>query len=114
MDKFGLFRLCSLLALLAPGCLLETGMLFPRESSSRELKELSGLWNFRADTSLNRKQGFERAWYKSRLSEVNSTEVSCCCCCCCTSYCTNEFDESLSRTGVGKLSDWWATVYCKI
>lgn len=70
MDKFGLFRLCSLLALLAPGCLLETGMLFPRESSSRELKELSGLWNFRADTSLNRKQGFDRAWYKSRLSET--------------------------------------------
>lgn len=68
-----MFRVCCLLALLHPGWLLDAGMLFPRESPSREVKELSGLWSFRADTSPNRKQGFERAWYKSRLSEVNSS-----------------------------------------
>lgn len=45
-------------------------MLYPRESSSRELKELNGLWAFRADRSPNRNQGFERAWYKSRLAET--------------------------------------------
>lgn len=83
MEKFGVFRLCFLLALWERGCQLDTGMLFPRESSSRELKDLSGLWSFRADMSPNRKLGFERAWYKSRLSEVNSTEVCCCCCCTC-------------------------------
>ncbi|XP_071027351.1 beta-glucuronidase-like isoform X2 [Oncorhynchus clarkii lewisi] len=47
----------------------DSGMLFPRESSSREIKELNGLWNFRADHSLNRNLGFEQAWYKSRLAE---------------------------------------------
>ncbi|XP_034033422.1 beta-glucuronidase [Thalassophryne amazonica] len=49
--------------------LLDSGMLFPRESWSRELKELSGLWVFRADLSPNRNQGFEEAWYKRPLSE---------------------------------------------
>ncbi|XP_054899638.1 beta-glucuronidase [Poeciliopsis prolifica] len=48
----------------------DSGLLFPRESSSRELKELSGLWAFRADGSPNRNLGFESAWYKSRLSET--------------------------------------------
>ncbi|XP_070700106.1 beta-glucuronidase [Pempheris klunzingeri] len=63
----GLLRaLCLLAAVCPPG----TGMLFPRESSSRELKELSGLWDFRADKSPNRNQGFDRAWYKSRLAET--------------------------------------------
>ncbi|XP_077596730.1 beta-glucuronidase [Stigmatopora nigra] len=51
-------------------CLAGTGMLFPRESSSREVKDLSGLWSFRADKSPNRNQGFEQAWYKSRLAET--------------------------------------------
>ncbi|XP_077360838.1 beta-glucuronidase [Festucalex cinctus] len=51
-------------------CVMGTGMLFPRESSSREVKDLSGLWSFRADESPNRNQGFEKAWYKSRLAET--------------------------------------------
>ncbi|KAG7279356.1 hypothetical protein CRUP_001264 [Coryphaenoides rupestris] len=45
------------------------GTLFPRETSSRETKELNGLWSFRADLSANRNAGFERAWYKRRLAE---------------------------------------------
>uniref|UniRef100_A0A4W6EPL5 Beta-glucuronidase n=1 Tax=Lates calcarifer TaxID=8187 RepID=A0A4W6EPL5_LATCA len=49
---------------------VDSGMLFPQESSSREVKELNGLWDFRADKSPNRNQGFERAWYKSRLAET--------------------------------------------
>ncbi|XP_062342355.1 beta-glucuronidase [Osmerus eperlanus] len=50
--------------------MLDSGMLFPRESSSREIREINGLWNFRADFSLNRNLGFEQAWYKSRLAET--------------------------------------------
>lgn len=61
-----------LLAVLNAACPLDTGMLFPRESSSREVKELNGLWSFRADASTNRNQGFEKGWYKSRLEEVNN------------------------------------------
>ncbi|KAG7224488.1 hypothetical protein INR49_015012 [Caranx melampygus] len=63
----GALCLCSVFEAV---CLLDSGMLFPRESSSRELKELSGLWSFRADKSPNRNQGFEKAWYKGRLAET--------------------------------------------
>ncbi|XP_071386007.1 beta-glucuronidase isoform X1 [Centroberyx affinis] len=48
----------------------DSGMLFPRESPSREVKELTGLWDFRADLSPSRDLGFQKAWYKSRLAET--------------------------------------------
>ncbi|MEQ2226023.1 hypothetical protein ILYODFUR_023466 [Ilyodon furcidens] len=65
-----MLRVLWLFAALDSVLLSDTGMLFPRESSSREVKELNGLWVFRADRSPNRNQGFERAWYKSRLAET--------------------------------------------
>ena len=46
------------------------GLLYPRESSSREVKELNGLWHFRADYSEDRNEGFEKEWYKQPLSKV--------------------------------------------
>lgn len=46
------------------------GMLFPRESESRQIKDLSGLWSFRADQSQNRNAGFEEKWYEQELSKV--------------------------------------------
>lgn len=49
---------------------VDSGMLFPRESLSREVKELNGLWTFRADLSPNRNQGFEQFWFKRPLAEV--------------------------------------------
>ncbi|XP_059207998.1 beta-glucuronidase [Centropristis striata] len=66
----GLLQLFCLLAVFGSVCPLDSGMLFPRESSSRERKELNGLWSFRADQSPDRNQGFERQWYKSRLAET--------------------------------------------
>ena len=42
-----------------------TGMLFPRESESRQIQDLNGMWNFRADMSVNRNEGFEQQWYAS-------------------------------------------------
>ncbi|KAM3600858.1 uncharacterized protein V6R79_003814 [Siganus canaliculatus] len=65
-----MLRVLCLLTALDVAWLLDTGMLFPRESLSREVKELNGLWHFRADKSPNRNQGFEKAWYKSRLAET--------------------------------------------
>ncbi len=47
------------------------GLLFPRESSNREVKELAGLWHFRADFSPNRNEGLEKNWYKQPLSKVS-------------------------------------------
>ncbi|XP_032389708.1 beta-glucuronidase [Etheostoma spectabile] len=68
--RFYVFRVLCLFAVFEAVCLLDTGMLFPRESSSREVKELNGRWDFRADKSPNRNQGFEKAWYKSPLAET--------------------------------------------
>lgn len=67
-----MIRVLCLLAVLNAVCPLDTGMLFPRESFTREVKELNGLWSFRADVSTTRNEGFEKGWYKSRLTEVNS------------------------------------------
>ncbi|XP_072099527.1 beta-glucuronidase [Mobula birostris] len=44
--------------------------LTPRETPSRELKELGGLWSFRADQSSGRNQGFEEKWYQRPLRET--------------------------------------------
>lgn len=68
-------RLAGTWAVLGPllwgcGLALEGGMLYPRESVSRECKELDGLWKFRADFSENRRQGFEEQWYRTPLREV--------------------------------------------
>ncbi|KAJ8342909.1 hypothetical protein SKAU_G00328370 [Synaphobranchus kaupii] len=45
-------------------------MLYPRESMSREIKELNGLWSFRADFSQNRNSGFEKSWFKRPLAQT--------------------------------------------
>ncbi|XP_016046770.1 beta-glucuronidase isoform X2 [Erinaceus europaeus] len=55
------------------GLALQGGMLYPRESPSRERKELDGLWSFRADFSENRRQGFEQQWYRAPLRESGPT-----------------------------------------
>lgn len=57
------------------GLALKGGMLYPRESASRERKELDGLWSFRADFSDNRRQGFEQQWYRTPLREVRAAGV---------------------------------------
>ena len=46
------------------------GLLYPKESVSREVKELNGLWHFRADYSPSRNAGFVEQWYKQPLSKV--------------------------------------------
>lgn len=72
-----MLRVLWLLAALGPGlCVPGSGMLFPRESSSRELKELNGLWQFRADRSPSRNQGFQEAWYKRPLVEVRHFKLT--------------------------------------
>ncbi|XP_077167880.1 beta-glucuronidase [Paroedura picta] len=54
---------------LAVALALDGGMLFPRESPSRELKELGGLWSFRADWSEQRDAGFVQQWYRQPLRQ---------------------------------------------
>lgn len=46
------------------------GMLQPRDTPSRERKELGGLWSFRADLSPGRDAGFSQRWYRQPLRQV--------------------------------------------
>jgi len=46
------------------------GMLYPRESESRQIQLLDGMWNFRADSSDCRCEGLMQQWYLKQLSEV--------------------------------------------
>jgi beta-glucuronidase len=39
-------------------------MLYPIENSIREIKDLSGLWNFKADKN---NEGFEKGWFEEKL-----------------------------------------------
>ncbi|KAG8122824.1 hypothetical protein E2320_018284 [Naja naja] len=66
------FLLCACCVLLGwcPAGALDSGMLYPRESSSRELKDLSGLWSFRADWSEQRDAGFVEQWYRWPLRQT--------------------------------------------
>ena len=56
------------LVAVAVGC---EGLLYPRESESREVKELNGVWHFRADFSPGRNAGFVEEWYKQPLPDVS-------------------------------------------
>lgn len=42
-------------------------MLYPRESETRQVKSLDGLWDFRADIL---RSGFEEMWYSMPLAQV--------------------------------------------
>ncbi|XP_052798227.1 beta-glucuronidase-like isoform X2 [Mya arenaria] len=45
------------------------GMLYPRDSESRSLRHLDGMWNFRIDDSPTRNLSFEQKWYSEPLDE---------------------------------------------
>ena len=47
-----------------------SGLLYPRESPDREVKELNGFWHFRADYSEDRNAGFSEKWYEKPLAKV--------------------------------------------
>ena len=59
--------------LLAIAMLSELGVssagLYPQESESRIVFDLSGVWNFRVSSSPN--EGFDKRWYMRPLSEVS-------------------------------------------
>lgn len=50
-------------------CCSAAGLLYPRESPSRELKQLGGLWGFRPDWSPQRQQGFQQGWFRKPLRQ---------------------------------------------
>lgn len=46
------------------------GILYPRESETRQLRSLDGLWNFILSPITDPLVGFNQKWYKSELQNV--------------------------------------------
>ncbi|KAK2141385.1 hypothetical protein LSH36_1110g00041 [Paralvinella palmiformis] len=44
--------------------------LYPRPSETRQIQELNGMWNFRADFSPNSDRGFTEKWFRFPLSKT--------------------------------------------
>ncbi|KAK5641520.1 hypothetical protein RI129_010067 [Pyrocoelia pectoralis] len=53
----------------------QEGMLFPRESETREILRLDGIWNFIVSPMLDPLIGFRQYWYKNDLTRVGDFEV---------------------------------------
>lgn len=47
-----------------------TGLLYPRESETREIKSLDGLWNFVKSNQTAPTEGIRDKWYLQDLSKV--------------------------------------------
>ncbi|XP_060522548.1 beta-glucuronidase [Cylas formicarius] len=52
------------------------GILFPRESETRQVVSLDGLWNFIVPNTTNPFVGFEQHWYKKDLRDTSDTDIS--------------------------------------
>ncbi|XP_017090335.2 beta-glucuronidase isoform X1 [Drosophila bipectinata] len=49
------------------------GMLYPRESETREVRSLDGIWNFVRSDPANPTQGIRDKWFENDLSKIQST-----------------------------------------
>ncbi|XP_011404336.1 PREDICTED: beta-glucuronidase-like [Amphimedon queenslandica] len=49
------------------------GLLYPKDSSSRLVKDLDGIWHFRIDRSELRDEGFKEKWYSQALQSTGKT-----------------------------------------
>lgn len=49
-----------------------TGILYPKDSESREVKSLDGIWKFRVDgENGDAENGFKESWYNNPLDQVD-------------------------------------------
>lgn len=48
----------------------KTGILFPRDSESRQTKSLDGIWNFRAEPKGAVDLGLREEWFRQPLEKV--------------------------------------------
>lgn len=49
------------------------GLLYPRESETREVKSLDGMWNFYKSDTNNPTQGIREKWFNDSLSKIKTT-----------------------------------------
>jgi hypothetical protein len=48
-----------------------SGILYPRESESREVIPLDGIWKFRISPTEDQEKGFRNKWFSTNFEEVN-------------------------------------------
>jgi len=63
------------LILLTLGTVLHTsvsGILYPRESESREVVSLDGIWKFRVSPAEAQDKGFAEKWFSTNFEEVSA------------------------------------------
>ncbi|XP_049786984.1 beta-glucuronidase-like [Schistocerca cancellata] len=63
----GMWRFCLLLTTAAVAPVAKSGVLYPRESESREVRPLDGLWNFKLDAD---EVGYTEAWFNDDLTKT--------------------------------------------
>lgn len=64
-----------LILLTLGGIVLHTsvsGILYPRESESREVVSLDGIWKFRISLAEAQDQGFAEKWFSTNFEEVSA------------------------------------------
>jgi hypothetical protein len=49
-----------------------SGILYPRESESREVVSLDGIWKFRTSPTQDQEKGFRNKWFSTNLEEVSN------------------------------------------
>ncbi|XP_037944931.1 beta-glucuronidase isoform X2 [Teleopsis dalmanni] len=70
---WGFRRLVSSLVIVNKEISQTSGMLYPRESETREVRSLDGIWNFVKSDESNPTQGVREKWYKDDLGKVRDT-----------------------------------------
>ena len=71
-SKVGLNMKHTLIFFIALALLTTCQCLYPKDSPSRLLKDLDGVWHFKIDDSLSRNRGFDEEWFLKPVSHNNS------------------------------------------
>ena len=51
------------------------GILYPRESETREVKSLDGIWNFKLSPKSDSVQAYKEKWFSKELKESGGTTI---------------------------------------
>ncbi|XP_063236028.1 beta-glucuronidase-like [Bacillus rossius redtenbacheri] len=69
------YQACVWAVLCLAGCSRAgVGGLYPRQTASRDLLSLDGLWNFRLTPTSDSQQGYKQQWYKQQLKKTGRVE----------------------------------------
>jgi hypothetical protein len=52
-----------------------SGILYPRESESREVVLLDGIWKFCTSPAEDQEKGFRNKWFSTNLEDVSNEDI---------------------------------------